>query len=312
MRTKPIVSFSLLLIPLVVFLSGCQSMRELRMGGDGACATKTAASYEDAGKWWGLRHLKSKPKIQAGTVDPEMVPALVNKDCLDYFWIHNELKDAFKKGYRLGYQDRTADLVLGPHLTAAAARFGYDTSTRFVDVIEIFERDWAATLSAAVDVFITLISEGSPADREKFITSFVNIYDEKYRKTQEALRRVGTFTRMSEGMTTLYIDRKTIAVLNIPSTVSLKTEIYHQTFTVMGDEWARRYSNNLVKRYELVDLLRRSKVALGEVKPGFQGNVDVVRRSFVKAYGTDAENVFRSLIRDAGYSEAPTVTPPGT
>ena len=112
-------------------------------------------------------------------------------------------------------------------------------------------------------MFIILISEGSQADRETFIDRFVNIYSAKYNKIQELLRAGGFVTQVSEGGTTLNIDvTKTMAVLNIPRPDTLKTEIYQQTFRVMGDEWGRRYSTNLVKRDELIDLFRRSKTAM--------------------------------------------------
>ncbi len=288
----------LLLVLMVAFLGGCQSLGDFQLGG----LAKDVASYEAEGKKWGAKHWKLTLK-PGSALDPAFVQALIDRQYLDFFWVHSDLKDAFKKGYRFGYQDRTADLVLGPHLTEAAARIGYNMSSRFVNVVETFERDWAETLRLAVNVFITLISEGSQADREKFISEFSRVYGEKYQRTQRALREGGFVTQVSEGGTTLYIDaRKTIAVLNIPSTKVLKTEVYHQTFKVMGDEWGRRHSHNLIKRDELVDVLRRSRTAFMEVTPGLAGNLSMVRQAFIASYGTDAENVFRQLARDAGYN----------
>jgi hypothetical protein len=112
-------------------------------------------------------------------------------------------------------------------------------------MVNRFENDWAKGLGRAVNVFVTLISEGSQADRERFIKEFEFYYDKKYQKTQADLKAGGFVTQTSEGGTTLFLDaRKTVAVLNIPSTTTLKTEIYRQTFKVMGDEWASASATN--------------------------------------------------------------------
>lgn len=267
---------------------------------------KDAAGYEDAGNRWGERHRKQN--ATPGTVsDGLFVKALIDstEGGLDFFWIHADLKEAFKKGYRMGYQDRTADLVLGPYLTEAAAMIGGNSASNFVEVVNRFETDWAKGLSRAVNVFVTLISEGSQADRDRFIREFELNYDRKYQKTQVDLKAGGFVTQTSEGGTTLYLDaRKTVAVLNIPSTTTIKTEIYRQTFKVMGDEWGKRFSHNLMRRDELIDILRRSKTALQEVEPRLAGNLAIVRDAFVGIYGADAENVFRGLAREAGYDES--------
>jgi len=269
---------------------------------------KTTASYEEAGKWWGSRHWARQ--LKAGAIDNEFVSELINSNTINFFWVHSDLKDAFKKGYRFGYQDRTADLVLGPNLSEAAAQIGKTTSQKFVAVINEFEREWAGTLSRAIDVFITLISEGSQADRENFIGRFVDEYATKYNETQDKLRSGGFVTQVSEGGTTLFIDaRKTLAVLNIPSPSILKAEIYQQTFRVMGDEWGRRYSHNLIKRDELVDLLRRSKTALQEVSGGLSGNLGIIQDAFISSYGTDGDNVFKQLSREAGLPEVGVTAP---
>jgi len=99
--------------------------------------------------------------------------------------------------------------------------------------------------------------------------------------------------KVSSGGTMLHIDvKKTKAVLDIPTPMTLKTEIYHQTFRVMGDEWGRRFSTNLIKRDELVDLLRQSKTALQKVPASLESNMGIIHDAFVSSYGTDAENVF--------------------
>ncbi|MBI5101973.1 MAG: hypothetical protein HZB33_09100 [Nitrospirae bacterium] len=179
----------------------------------------------------------------------------------------------------MGFEDRIADLVLGPHLTATAGLIGNDIPVRFVGVIKTFEDRCALTLHDALEIFIVLISEGTQSD----------------------------------GGTMLFIDYskgKSLGALDIPRTEALQTEIYHQTFKVMGDELGRRYSNNLIKRDELIDLLRRSKTALEEV-PG--NNLGIIYGAFIDSYGVDADNVFLDLVKAAGYKQIPTVyvmTPP--
>lgn len=268
---------------------------------------RTTASFEEAGKWWGTKHWNSH--LKPNDIDEFFVGALIDNNNLDFFWIHTDLKSAFVKGYRFGYQDRTADLVLGPQLTEAAARIGLSTAKKFVSVINIFERDWAETLQRAIHVFITLIVEGSQADRENFIQKFTGVYALKYNDTQEKLRAGGFISQVSEGGTLLYIDAtKTLALLDIPKPATLKAEIYSQTFKVMGDELGKRFSHNLIKRDELIDLLRRSKTALQEVPESIpsltmrlEKNMGIIYDAFLKSYGTDADNVFKGLIKDAGY-----------
>lgn len=296
----------------VCFLNACAGTRASTINRDNQTPyfkpEKTIASYEEAGKWWGNRHWLKQ--LKAGDIDNEFVTELINVNTINFFWVHADLKDAFKKGYRFGYQDRTADLVLGPNLSEAAALIGKNTSIQFVQVINELERGWARTLSKAIDVFITLISEGSQADRENFIKRFIDEYATKYNETQEKLRAGGFVTQVSEGGTTLYIDaRKTMTVLNIPSPNLLKSEIYQQTFKVMGDEWGRRFSHNLIKRDELIDLLRRSKTALQEVSGGLSGNLGIIQDAFISSYGTDGDNVFRQLVREAGLPEVSISSP---
>lgn len=302
---KAVVKFLAFLLLCTVFLGGCVTPGggiNIFTPGDDERIERTVSSYQAAGEKWGRDLWNSKITATNITnpVSEAFISALMRR--IDFFSVHAELKDAFRKGFRIGYQDRTADLVLGPHLTEAAGRIGFNTSKRFVDTVETFEKGWAETLRNAVDVFVILISEGSQADREIFIDRFSKVYTDKWDRTRELLRKGGFTTQVSEGGTMLHIDvTKTVATLNIPNPDTLKAEIYHQTFRVMGDEWGRRYSTNLIKREELVDLLRRSKTALQEVNPGLKGNLDTIRTAFVKSYGTDASNVFNGLVKEAGY-----------
>ncbi|MEW6740339.1 MAG: hypothetical protein AB1325_10615 [Nitrospirota bacterium] len=311
MFNKKAVSIVIVLL-VVCFLGGCVTVDSLTKKDDEFFRpAKTVADYERAGQWWGKRHWDLKFDAEKATkeiLDERFVEALIDENNLDYFWVHADLKDAFVKGYRLGYQDRTADLVLGPHLNKAAATIGNVTGKRFVKVIQDFEEGWAKTLKRAIDVFITLIAEGSQKDRENFIARFVDEYSAKYHKTQKMLKEGALMTQVSEGGTLLVLDYskgKTLGALDIPDPKILKKEIYHQTFTVMGDELGRRFSTNLIKRPDLVDLLRRSKTAFDEVEPKLAGNMGFVEAAFINSYGADAENVFRGLIKDAGYTVTP-------
>jgi hypothetical protein len=109
-----------------------------------------------------------------------------------------------------------------------------------------------------------------------------------------------------------YSKGKSLGALDIPAPESLKAEIYQQTFKVMGDEWGRRFSTNLIKRDELVDLLRRSKTALQEapeveesIEKRLKRNLGIIYAAFRTSYGTDADNVFKGVVKDAGYSVIP-------
>lgn len=302
----------LLVVVAMLLLPGCITTEGFGnfSGSDDQRITRDVASYYAAGKQWGEILLKEGKKPD-GTVNQKFVSDLVLR--IDYFSINSELKEAFKKGFRTGFADRTADLVLGPHLTSAAGLIGTDTATKFVNVVQTFETGWADTLRHAVDVFIILISEGSQADRETFINNFTNVYTAKWNNTQQIMRSHQKMTLVSGGGTMLYIDYSkghALGALDIPSPDALKTEIYNQTFRVMGDEWGRRYANNLIKRDELVDLLRRCKTALFEVPaPAKESNISrnlaTIQAAYVTSYGTDAENVFRGLIKEAGYTTVP-------
>ena len=271
---------------------------------------RDVASYEKEGRHYG-EELYDKGINPESSLNNQysqfFIEHLIGKDEIDYFGVHSDLKEAFKKGFRQGYQDRTADLVLGPHLQKAAGLIGRNSALRFKEVVENFEKGWAETLINAVNVFITLIAEGSQADREEFIRNFTEVYKTKYDQNQAVIKAGGSIRLASEGGTQLYLDpRNTISTLDIPSDKALRVEIYKQTFRVMGDEMGRRYSHNLIPRGELVDWLRRSKTALnmdqGEISPKVVSvNLGIVANAFIKSYGTDGRSVFEGLAREAGY-----------
>jgi len=277
---------------------------------------KSIKSYEEEGIRWGRLHWGggSKPRLEPDQIDIGFKIQLAERNGLDFFWIHSELKDAFRRGYRIGYQDRTADLVLGPNVSAAAVYIGEKAGNRFVNTIETFEKDWADSIMYSIDVFITLIAEGSQNDREQFVAKFTNIYAEKYKKNQEAIRGTSV-NHLSQGGTLLKLDYsqgKLLSALDIPLVDSLKNQFYSQSFIVMGDELGRRFSNNLIKRDELVDLLRRSRTALMESPSDIQDrelrlnqNLGTIRTAFISKFGTDAENVIDGLLKDAGFNYRP-------
>jgi hypothetical protein len=96
------------------------------------------------------------------------------------------------------------------------------------------------------------------------------------------------------------------STLDIPSDNALKTEIYKQTFRVMGDEMGNRYSHNLISRADLVDWLRRSKSALNMDQGQMENKViakslNIIADAFIKSYGTDGKGVFDGLVKEAGY-----------
>lgn len=283
---------------VIVIIIGCASTQFFSKYDIYTPSPKTAEAYLELGRLWGNRHF-NQIKIKPKQIDTLFIEALIGPT-LDFFWINTDLKQAFKKGYRLGYEDRIADLVLGPHFERAAIEIGKVISKKFVAVIDTFETNWVKTLRRAIDIFIVLIAEGSQADREGFIGMFTKIYGEKYMATQALLKDSPDMLQESAGGTQLYIDMKKVqAVLKIPEAKTLKTEIYQQTFKVMGDEMGQRYSHNLISREELIEWLRRSKTALEEIEGN---NLGIIYCAFANSYGTDAGHVFIDLISAAGFN----------
>lgn len=273
---------------------------------------RDVASYEEEGKDWGEklrdRDIRANSDLNNSTSE-DFIEHLIEKDEIDYFGVHNDLKEAFKKGFRNGFQDRTADLVLGPHLEKAAGIIGKRTASDFVKVIDDFETGWAVTLNKAINIFITLIAEGSQADRERFIGNFIDVYRNKYESNQSIIKAGESVPFKSEGGTQLYFNSGRVkSTLDIPSDKALKTEIYEQTFKVMGDEMGRRYSHNLISRTDLIEWLRRSKSALsmdsGTIDAKLVAkNLGIIKDAFSAptSYGTDGKNVFDGIAKEAGY-----------
>lgn len=282
-------------------------------------------SYKDAGRRWGRKfafwNIGVPPQpLTTNCIDRFDVFVQENIDCLfvhklatknkkdqetgglNYFFIHADLKHAFQEGFRQGYENRTADLVLGPHVQLAGGMIGDYLAKEFVEIITNFENGWAATLRDSVNIYITLISEGSQADREDFINRFMAIYKAKYEKTNELIKK-GMMGMISEGGTKIYVNTKEAgSALDIPSNETLKNEIYRLTFWAMGDELGRRFRHNLIKRDDLIDLLRRTKPVFSEApKLSFNEGIQVMTDGFAQGYeSNDAREVFQEMKKVAG------------
>lgn len=264
---------------------------------------RTIPKYEEAGQQYGREFSKQRSQFKPGNIDnplsQKFIVDLCERKNLGYFNVHSELKDAFKRGFRVGYEDRTADLILGPHITAAAGKVGENTSNYMADSIATFDQQWESILKDGIEVFIVLISEGSQADRKQFIGSFSEIYSKKFtemgNKYNKKSRQRGSFT---QGGTEYLLDPDLNAI-QMPSPGLIEHRFYSQAFVVMGDEWGRRYGTNLVKRDELVDMLRRCKPALEEGE-GYAVNLTYICRSFAESYNADSYDTLRSIMKDAG------------
>ncbi|QWV94675.1 hypothetical protein KP004_05710 [Geomonas oryzisoli] len=267
---------------------------------------RTIPKYEEAGQKWGKSF--AEKKLKSGQLNNDLsrdfIFALCDKNKLGYFYVHSELKEAFKRGFRVGYEDRTADLVLGPHIKEAAGLVGETTSNKIVNNIDVFEHQWEDLLKQGIDVFIVLISEGSQADREIFINKFSDKYSEKYnfmtQKYNKNNRNRGI--QLTQGGTSYILDPILNAV-QMPEPDVIKTKFYSLAFSVMGDEWGRRYGTNLVKRDELIDILRRCKPALEEGE-GAESNLRYIYTSFAESYRADSEDTFKGIMKEAGIKSA--------
>jgi hypothetical protein len=181
----------------------------------------TLESFDKLGNYWGSR-LKDE-NVTVGRINNNFVWFLLTEDVLEpgtemdinqnqgfyeetessyYFGKHFALKDSFHKGFRMGYTDRNADMVLGPHITEAAKYLGFRNATGFVnqiralnerqrrqldeidgiikkyDITDTTEQLFEDTINSSIELFKELIAEGSPADRDRFKQQFTQDYDE--------------------------------------------------------------------------------------------------------------------------------------
>ncbi|MBJ6727205.1 hypothetical protein [Geomesophilobacter sediminis] len=290
----------ILCVLFVTLMSGCvfqqTKVREIER------VERSVTEFEKRGTEWGK-------KLKKDGINPqkELNTAFVKylNEQLGYFEAHTELKDAFKRGFRIGYEDRVGDLVLGPHIREAAGDVGTITSGKIVLIINQFDKEWKETLTKAIDIFIVLISEGSQADRDAFITRFKKQYSAKYEDLIDKTAKENQSVQITIGGTR-YVFPKELNAMAMPSPETITKRIYSQAFLVMGDEWGRRYSTNLVKRDELVEMLRRCKPALDEGER-LNRNLGFIKTAFVNSYGADGENMFRGIMKDAGFDEIKTV-----
>lgn len=95
---------------LLLFTVGCATIPSV----------KSTADYEKTGELWGNKHRTES--IKPGDIDDKFVIELASKTGVDFFGINADMKEAFVKGYRSGYQDKTADLVLEQHFNVAKTR----------------------------------------------------------------------------------------------------------------------------------------------------------------------------------------------
>jgi hypothetical protein len=268
---------------------------------------RTIPKYEEAGQKYGREFVAQKLQIKPGNLDNPLsqrfIADLCDRRSLGYFYVHSELKEAFKRGFRVGYEDRTADLVLGPQITAAAGKVGEATSSKIVNSIITFDQQWEQILRDGVEVFIVLISEGSQTDRKIFIDSFNTEYVKEYnamaQKYNKGNRQGGIL--VTQGGTSYTLDADLNAI-QMPAPSLIENRFYSQAFIVMGDEWGRRYGTNLVKREELIDMLRRCKPALEEGE-GSEANLKYIYQSFADSYKADAEDTFKSIMKEAGIKD---------
>ena len=82
---------------------GCipqQTVKKETKSGEVIAPEKTVKSYEGVGRDWGKKH--QQMGLKPAGIDRKLVSALIDKDNLDFFWSHADLKEAFKKGYRFG------------------------------------------------------------------------------------------------------------------------------------------------------------------------------------------------------------------
>lgn len=269
----------------------------------------TADSYKKAGIWWGEKLMHNG--VKSGDIDNELVNKLIvsteEPGGINYFFVHTERKQAFHHGFLQGYKGRSGDLVLGPNIAKAGGKLGTYIAEEFVRHIKEFEENWRKVLKKSVDVFITLVAEGSHADRQEFVNNFTEIYKNRYLETESKNTQYDPI--ITQGGTFIKVQMSEAAALGIPSDVAIKTEFFKQTFYVIGDEMGRRFRHNLIKRSDLIDFLRRlspvfheasskrmsPKMGLERVLVGFQDGYRNVDASVVFDEMAKEASLYKSL-----------------
>lgn len=263
----------------------------------------TEDSYRKAGIWWGEKLMHNG--VKSGDIDNELVNKLIvsteEPGGINYFFAHTNMKKAFHQGFLQGYKGRSGDLVLGPNIAKGGGILGTYIAESFVRHIIEFEENWRIVLKKSVDVFITLVAEGSHADRQEFVNNFTQIYKNKYLDT--AVKNNQYEPIITQGGTFIKVQMSQAAALGIPSDVAIKTEFFRQTFYVIGDEMGRRFRHNLIQRSELVDFLRRLSPVFHEASSKRMSpkmGLERVLVGFQEGYrNLDASVVFDEMAKEA-------------
>ncbi|SDU67991.1 hypothetical protein [Desulfobacula phenolica] len=286
---------------------------------DKAYTAKTVEAYERAGNDWGarLRSQNFKPK----QIDNDFVEFLISGKRPDsdpkgdwrtsnyYFTVHLSLKKAFQEGFRKGFQDREADLVLGPHIEVAAGRIGKRNSEFFADDVSKYVQDqinyqyrFKKALDNSVAIFKELIAEGSPADRDKFKESFLSYYTAE---VEEYLKRSNFYTSdktsyinldFNKGQIGEYEGKLYISKFGILTALEMWDLLYKKSLYMVGLEMGQTLSHNLITRSELLEWLRRTRTALRN--NNIEQEIAIIRKGFVEEYGRNGKSVFNSMVRE--------------
>jgi len=219
---------------------------------------RTPEAYENAGNTWGekLRTLGVQPCANNPNcvVNTEFVRFLKGGSQNFYFTVHDQLKKSFQNGFRLGYQERSADLVLGPNITAAAKSVGEENGSAFerlagsmIDDEQALARKISNQFSAyttesekslrkGIDVFKDLLAEGSPADRKAFEAAFrCNYRSDMASKLREVSRK--SYVSIKPGVENLQV--------SCSDEVTLKQRMVkiHVVNKATGNEYSNHPSN---------------------------------------------------------------------
>lgn len=291
---------------------------------------KTEEAYRANGKIWGERLQEEAVEpgkisypfllfLLTGEVDADVAAVddrFYSPDRSYYFRIHSSLKEAFKEGFREGFVDRKADLVLGPYYQLAAGLIGEANARLFEANVRRFyasqnqlrretDRNVEQVLTSSVELFKELIAEGSPADREAFRSRFLDHYggntEAFLRSRPEYAVDKSRWIRLKfapDGSVASPAAFEYEATASTSMAEQLWELIYRRSLSEVGQEMGERLVNNLIRREELLEWLRRTRTALDDLTK----DIEIIRSGFRETYGRDADTVFNSLLRDIGFS----------
>ncbi|MBU1054255.1 MAG: hypothetical protein KKC46_10545 [Proteobacteria bacterium] len=280
---------------------------------------KTVEAYERAGNDWGekLRLENYKPKqINNPFVEflisgrrPDSDPKGDWRTSNYYFTVHLSLKKAFQDGFRKGFQDREADLVLGPHIEVAAGKIGKRNSEFFAEDVTKYVQDqmnyqsrFKKALDNSVAIFKELIAEGSPADREKFKTSFISYYqnevDNYLKSTNFYTANKSQYINLdfNKGQIGEYEGKLYTSIFGVLTAEEMWSLLYKKSLHMVGLEMGQTLSHNLITRSELLEWLRRTRTALRN--SSIKQEISIIESGFVEEYGRNGKSVFDSMLRE--------------